>query len=151
MQLAIGVISGTSMDGIDVAAIRTNGTNDIQRIAGTTFAYQPGLRDRIAALLQDHRQHKMFQRHNRWWYCMRYSLGYLRIRPSPCSCHCSTLAQDSPRDRRSLSVRQSRRQQQRCNSQYSQGNKRHQHCKSLRHIVRPLLEGSRTPGHGPAV
>ena len=54
MQLAIGVISGTSMDGIDVAAIRTNGTNDIQRIAGTTFAYQPELRDRIAALLQDH-------------------------------------------------------------------------------------------------
>ncbi|PCH81818.1 MAG: anhydro-N-acetylmuramic acid kinase [Hyphomicrobiales bacterium] len=51
MQLAIGVISGTSMDGIDIAAIRTNGTSDIQRIAGTTYPYQPELRDQISTLL----------------------------------------------------------------------------------------------------
>ncbi|SUE45060.1 anhydro-N-acetylmuramic acid kinase [Roseomonas gilardii] len=47
--IAIGVISGTSVDGIDVAAIRSDGDALVEPGEGRTYPYEPGLR---AALLE---------------------------------------------------------------------------------------------------
>ena len=53
MQTAIGLMSGTSMDGIDVALVRTDG--DRQMEFGPTLAieFEPAIRRRIEQGLQD--------------------------------------------------------------------------------------------------
>ncbi len=48
LQRAIGVISGTSMDGIDVALVETDGDAQVRALGGRTYAYEPSLK---AALL----------------------------------------------------------------------------------------------------
>jgi anhydro-N-acetylmuramic acid kinase len=50
---AIGLMSGTSMDGIDLAVLTTNGRRAIERGPGQTFAYDPAFRRRIEKGLTD--------------------------------------------------------------------------------------------------
>ena len=47
---AIGVISGTSMDGIDVALLRTDGRQRVEAGPGRTYPYDPALRSALLAL-----------------------------------------------------------------------------------------------------
>jgi anhydro-N-acetylmuramic acid kinase len=53
VMTAIGVISGTSMDGIDIALIRTDGRWMIETGAGRTEPYPAALRSDLLALLKD--------------------------------------------------------------------------------------------------
>ena len=46
MMRAIGLMSGTSMDGIDVALIDTDGESRVERGPAQTFLYDPGFRAR---------------------------------------------------------------------------------------------------------
>ena len=50
---AIGVISGTSMDGIDVAFVATDGAAQVSPGAGASYPYPPGLRAELRALIAD--------------------------------------------------------------------------------------------------
>jgi anhydro-N-acetylmuramic acid kinase len=49
----IGAISGTSMDGIDVAWIETDGTNHVRPRAGATLPYPSALRASLGEFLKD--------------------------------------------------------------------------------------------------
>lgn len=49
---AIGVMSGTSMDGIDVAVIETDGDRDVRPGIGRTYPYPPALRERLFRILE---------------------------------------------------------------------------------------------------
>jgi anhydro-N-acetylmuramic acid kinase len=49
---AIGLMSGTSMDGIDVALIETDGENALERLAASEFAYDAAFRRTLAASLE---------------------------------------------------------------------------------------------------
>jgi anhydro-N-acetylmuramic acid kinase len=53
LKTAIGVISGTSMDGIDIALITTDGRETVQNGPGRTMPYPSDLRDRLQKLLED--------------------------------------------------------------------------------------------------
>ncbi|MEZ5872241.1 MAG: anhydro-N-acetylmuramic acid kinase [Nitratireductor sp.] len=53
LQLALGLMSGTSMDGIDVALLRTNGKSHLERLAGASFPYDPAFRKELSAALVD--------------------------------------------------------------------------------------------------
>ncbi|GBD44001.1 Anhydro-N-acetylmuramic acid kinase [bacterium HR40] len=48
---ALGFMSGTSMDGVDVALVETDGEQQFRPIAATTRPYPPELRARLAALV----------------------------------------------------------------------------------------------------
>jgi len=50
---AIGLISGTSMDGIDVALIETDGETAVATGGFATYAYDPELRRKVAAVVHD--------------------------------------------------------------------------------------------------
>jgi anhydro-N-acetylmuramic acid kinase len=52
---ALGLMSGTSMDGIDIAALETDGETVVRRGPGGFFAYDDAFRARIAAGLKDAR------------------------------------------------------------------------------------------------
>ena len=49
---AIGLMSGTSMDGIDVALIDTDGENAVQRGPARTFAYDSELRAALVRAIE---------------------------------------------------------------------------------------------------
>ena len=51
LYLAIGLMSGTSLDGIDVAAIRTDGSFALQIGPGRTIPYPDSFRQRLRAVL----------------------------------------------------------------------------------------------------
>ncbi len=53
VQSAIGVISGTSMDGIDVAGIETDGLAVVRSRGGAMYPYPPSLREALQAFLRD--------------------------------------------------------------------------------------------------
>jgi anhydro-N-acetylmuramic acid kinase len=50
---AIGLMSGTSLDGIDVALIETDGEDRVRRMGSTTVAYPPEFRDQLRQALAD--------------------------------------------------------------------------------------------------
>lgn len=50
-MLAIGLMSGTSMDGIDVAVLRTDGKTRNEPLFSKTYAYDPKVRDMIRRCL----------------------------------------------------------------------------------------------------
>lgn len=52
---AIGLMSGTSMDGIDVALIETDGENHVERLACLTVSYDAPFRSDLAAALGEAR------------------------------------------------------------------------------------------------
>ncbi|MBA4785197.1 MAG: anhydro-N-acetylmuramic acid kinase [Rhizobiales bacterium] len=53
MKAAIGLMSGTSMDGIDVALLRTDGQGLVERGAFLGVAYEPAFREKLKQALQD--------------------------------------------------------------------------------------------------
>ena len=53
MKTAIGLMSGTSMDGIDVAMVRTDGRNQIEFGPSLAIDYSPETKRKIEASLED--------------------------------------------------------------------------------------------------
>ena len=53
LTTAIGVMSGTSMDAIDVAILRTDGVDIVETGPGRAYGYEPALRTRLLAVLDD--------------------------------------------------------------------------------------------------
>lgn len=51
MTTSLGLMSGTSLDGIDAALIRTDGHRTVETGAHLTVAYEPGFRQRLRAVL----------------------------------------------------------------------------------------------------
>src|SRR6476661_7279345 len=55
LMRALGLMSGTSMDGIDVAVIETDGEGRVEARATESYPYEPALRARIAEGLAEAR------------------------------------------------------------------------------------------------
>lgn len=53
MMLAIGLMSGTSLDGIDASLIRSDGANQVQILSNHQLAYTQAVRNALKALLLD--------------------------------------------------------------------------------------------------
>jgi anhydro-N-acetylmuramic acid kinase len=53
LEIAIGVISGTSMDGVDVALIRSDGEAQVEPGPGATFPYPKDVADQLRAVIAD--------------------------------------------------------------------------------------------------
>ena len=53
---AIGVMSGTSMDAIDVAVIETDGKSVVRPGAGGSYPYDPVVRQRLLDVIADPQQ-----------------------------------------------------------------------------------------------
>ncbi|QLF70646.1 anhydro-N-acetylmuramic acid kinase [Peteryoungia desertarenae] len=53
MKTAIGLMSGTSMDGIDVALVRTDGETVVERGSFLSVPCEPAFRDRLKQALED--------------------------------------------------------------------------------------------------
>jgi anhydro-N-acetylmuramic acid kinase len=51
--LAVGLMSGTSMDGVDAALIRTDGEQRIEALAFRTVPYQPAMRDMLRGAISE--------------------------------------------------------------------------------------------------
>ncbi|MEQ1673357.1 MAG: anhydro-N-acetylmuramic acid kinase, partial [Hyphomicrobium sp.] len=52
---ALGLMSGTSLDGIDVAMIETDGESQVVRGPAMTFAYEAEMRQVLTAAIADAR------------------------------------------------------------------------------------------------
>ena len=55
LKRALGLMSGTSMDGIDVALVTTDGEDEMERGPSLTLAYTPQTRARLAAGMEEAR------------------------------------------------------------------------------------------------
>src|SRR5262245_35832442 len=56
MMRSLGLMSGTSMDGIDVALIETDGVDTVVRGPSSTTPYDAAFRRRLAAAIDDARE-----------------------------------------------------------------------------------------------
>lgn len=54
VMTTIGLMSGTSMDGIDAALVRTDGLNEVRTGAALTVPYRLSLRQRLGKVVMDH-------------------------------------------------------------------------------------------------
>src|SRR3546814_7377532 len=52
--LFVGMISGTSADGIDAALVRFESSGDCELLLGSTFAWDPALRSRLVEIGRAH-------------------------------------------------------------------------------------------------
>ena len=59
IRRALGLMSGTSMDGIDIALIETDGENHVRRLAAGGVDYTPDFRERLRGALRDARRIKL--------------------------------------------------------------------------------------------
>jgi len=50
---ALGVISGTSMDAIDLALLETDGETHVRSLGGAAYPYPPALRAKLQAIIED--------------------------------------------------------------------------------------------------
>ena len=50
---AIGLMSGTSLDGLDVALIKTNATNHFELKQFSTYEYSESLKQNISCFIKD--------------------------------------------------------------------------------------------------
>jgi anhydro-N-acetylmuramic acid kinase len=53
IRRALGLMSGTSMDGIDIALIETDGESHVRRLAAGGVDYEPAFRERLRGALRD--------------------------------------------------------------------------------------------------
>src|SRR5689334_2063965 len=53
IETAVGAISGTSMDGIDVSLVRSDGRDTVEPGPGRTYDYPPALRAKLIELIAD--------------------------------------------------------------------------------------------------
>ncbi|MFN3746012.1 MAG: anhydro-N-acetylmuramic acid kinase [Hyphomicrobiaceae bacterium] len=53
IRRALGLMSGTSMDGIDIALIETDGEDHVRRLAAGGVPYEPDFRERLRGALRD--------------------------------------------------------------------------------------------------
>lgn len=53
LQRAIGAISGTSMDAIDIALVETDGAQAVRPLSGAAYPYPPELRAKLQAVIAD--------------------------------------------------------------------------------------------------
>lgn len=53
IRRALGLMSGTSMDGIDIALIETDGENHVRRLAAGGVDYEPAFREQLRGALRD--------------------------------------------------------------------------------------------------
>jgi len=53
IRRALGLMSGTSMDGIDIALIETDGEDHVRRLAAGGVDYEPAFRERLRGALRD--------------------------------------------------------------------------------------------------
>lgn len=53
MKHALGLMSGTSMDGIDIALVTTDGENHVERGPSAALSYAPAFRERLRTALVD--------------------------------------------------------------------------------------------------
>jgi len=51
MRLAIGLMSGTSLDGVDAALVRTDGTARLEPVAALTEPYDPAFQEQLRSVL----------------------------------------------------------------------------------------------------
>lgn len=52
LMRAIGLMSGTSMDGIDAALLETDGEGRVERLGGASYPYAPEMRARLRAAME---------------------------------------------------------------------------------------------------
>ncbi|MEM7750042.1 MAG: anhydro-N-acetylmuramic acid kinase, partial [Pseudomonadota bacterium] len=53
IKRALGLMSGTSMDGIDVAAIETDGLTCVQRVGFESYSYGADFREKLLRAVDD--------------------------------------------------------------------------------------------------
>ena len=53
MKIALGLMSGTSMDGIDLALIRTDGESRVESLSNMSVSYTSSQRVLLQAMLTD--------------------------------------------------------------------------------------------------
>ena len=79
----IGIMSGTSMDGLDCSFIRTNGTNFVQIIKESTFEFTPHYKNKLRKIISRAPKNNLSQQIKYFYenedYITNNLLKYIRI------------------------------------------------------------------------